>query len=115
VNKHDERRMEGVAGMVESPRAAPVPKVVLGPVLAMPVFFGQESPRERFRRRDELDRAFGCGIYAGATEIVLRGNPEEVVEALIASVERNALGCGADCIGFQDGKVVHLCLEEEAA
>jgi hypothetical protein len=49
-------------------------------------------PRERFRRRDELERAFGFGRYAG-TKVVLRTTGFTIVN-----------GEGADCITVGPGR-----------
>jgi hypothetical protein len=77
MRKHDEQRMEGVVGMVDM--------------------------RERFRKRDELERAFGFGRYEG-TEVVLTGTPEEVVEQIIGWT--CVSGEGADCITIDADGVV---------
>jgi hypothetical protein len=74
MRKHDEQRREAVVGM--------------------------HDRRERFRRRDELDRAFGLGRYEGR-EVVLRGTPEQVVAAVL-----DVPGVGAEFLDIVDGCVV---------
>jgi hypothetical protein len=62
MNAWDEQRMEAVVGM-------------------------DGGPRERFRKRDEADRFYGCGIYEGR-EVVLDGTSmthEEIVKAIVRS------------------------------